>query len=572
MQYKIKIIVLFTTVFFLWNDLHGQQVERLQADNCPEEKILMHLSQESAFSGEMLWFKLYCTSPLFPGDELSNLAFIELVSNENSSVLREKILLKHGEGTGELEIPGNVPTGIYYILAYTNWMKNFGENYFFRKEIVIINPSQPLNFKSDSLSTGITEELTNVPGVYDKRLEIVPEKTKYSTREQVIMKIETGNLPGDTITGSFSVSVCRKEPRMIFNTKENKEKGLIKAPESIDYLPDYRGILLSGKLMDLSGNPVPDAFVTASEPGPGTNIKSYVTDNLGNFNFLLKPNEGEQEMVITFPSEDMKISLKEPFWNGFRNPPENIIPVLNREVVSYLKEKYACSQLQNRFKRQYSVKTTPVENAPDTNLFYFEPQLLIRLEDYVKLDSLREYFYELVSTVSFTQRKDKIDISVIDPLTMIYIKDKPGIFLDGVLYDNFSAIAKIPVEEIDRLAIISQLYYYKDFSFGGIIDIHTKKSDFNSVKPLKDMTRFIYPLANIPEWKFLHPDYSIDPSDRTPDLRYLLHWEPVVKTDKSGEASIRFYTGDVKGTFVIKVVGLSGNGEILQTESEINVY
>ncbi|HAM11635.1 MAG TPA: hypothetical protein DCP74_15520 [Bacteroidales bacterium] len=87
------------------------------------------------------------------------------------------------------------------------------------------------------------------------------------------------------------------------------------------------------------------------------------------------------------------------------------------------------------------------------------------------------------------------------------------------------------------------------------------------------MTRFIYPLSHVAEWRFLSLDYSIaDPSDRIPDLRFLLHWEPVVRIEKSGEALIQFYTGDVKGIFVVKVVGLSDDGEILQAESEINVY
>ncbi|HBH85755.1 MAG: hypothetical protein A2X05_10750 [Bacteroidetes bacterium GWE2_41_25] len=573
MHHKVKIIVLATAVMLLWNELAAQYPESISSVDCPREKISALLSQENVFTGEILWFKIYCSSILFPGEELSSLAFIELVSSENTSILRKKILLKHGEGTGEFKIPENLPTGIYYILAYTNWMKNFGEESFFRKEMIIVNPYQPFSNKYDSLSFVEKHDETSVTDINANKLKIIPDKNKYSTREHVTMKIETVSLPGKTITGRLSVSVYRKEPKMIFSAKKSKEKELIKAPENITFMPDYHGILLSGKLTDNSGHATPFAFVTASSPGKGTDIKSHITDRNGNFHFLLEPKEGEKEIVITLPAGDMKISLEESFWNGFRGPPDSLVLILNREAVSFLKEKYACYQLLDRFKKQYFIKNTPVENVPDTNVFYSKPHQLIKLGNYIDLDSLREYFYELVPAVKFAQRNGEIEISVLDPLTMTYVEDKPGIFLDGILYDNFSAIADIPVEEIDRIAVLPTSYYYKDFSFGGIIDIHTKKSDFNSVKPLPNMTRFIYPLSHVAEWRFLSLDYSIaDPSDRIPDLRFLLHWEPVVRIEKSGEALIQFYTGDVKGIFVVKVVGLSDDGEILQAESEINVY
>jgi len=122
------------------------------------------------------------------------------------------------------------------------------------------------------------------------------------------------------------------------------------------------------------------------------------------------------------------------------------------------------------------------------------------------------------------------------------------------------------------MTILPGMYYYKNFSFGGIIDIHTKKSDFNVVKPLPNMNRFIYSMANANEWKFTSPDYLItDKRDRIPDLRYLLHWEPNLKVENSGFATIQFYASDVTGNFVVKVVGITDEGEILQAENEIYV-
>ena len=152
------------------------------------------------------------------------------------------------------------------------------------------------------------------------------------------------------------------------------------------------------------------------------------------------------------------------------------------------------------------------------------------------------------------------------------ISQKPGIFLDGVLYDNFEAIANIPVRELGRMMVLPAIYYYKDFTFGGIIDIHTKKSDFNSVNLLPHMTRFIFPMADASEWKFNSPDYSdADSLKRIPDFRYLLYWEPDIHIETPGVLSVQFYTGDVTGTFIIKVSGTSTDGEHLEAEEEISV-
>ena len=569
MQQKIKIFFLLTAVILFWNNLSGQNVKRLPAVNCPEEKIQVHLTQESVFSGEILWFKIYCTSFLFPAEGLSSLAFIELVSSENTSIIRKKILLKHGKGLGEFEIPDNLPTGLYYILAYTNWMKNFGEQSFLRKEIVIVNPDRPFKNTPDSLTSIIKKEVTAVTNINVSKLTVIPDKKKYSTREKVLIKIKTGSISGKGTSGDFSVAVYRKEPPMIFKIKNNKEV-LINDPEKIVYLPDYKGIRLSGKLTDPSDIAVAGVYVKASMPGPGTDIKSTITDSIGIFHFLLKPEEGEQDIVISIPDADKRIRLEESFWNGFRDLPDNRKFGLNQEAISYLKEKFIHFQLQNRFKKQNSIKNTPVKNLADSSVFYTKPYQTIELKNYISLDSLGEYFYELVPSVKFNRRKEEFYFSVIDPLTLNYIEEKSGVFLDGVLYDNYAGIATMPVREIDRMAILPSVYYYKDFTFGGIIDIHTKKSDFNGVKLLPNMTRFIYPLANSSEWKFTSPDYSIPGSrDRIPDFRYLLYWEPDIRSENSEGVIINFYTGDIKGTFIVKVVGISDEGEILQTENEI---
>ena len=389
MHKNFRNIIFISAIIFLAKDLSGQNSVELPSINCPVENIEVHLSQEGVFTGEILWFKIYCTSSVFPGEELSSLAFVELVSSENNSILRKKILLKHGAGSGEFEIPNNLPTGLYYIISYTNWMKNFGEGSFRRKEISIINPDR--KFTSGSIPDSLKSIIKSLEFAPRKDLlRVIPDKKKYSAREHVTLTILSNGLPGEKLSGDFSVSVCRKEPEMIFFNRKNSKERLIRIPENITYLPDYKGIRMSGKLIDPSGNAVSNAFITVSTPGPGTDLNGSITDNSGIFNFLFKPVEGEQEMVVTLPGNEMKSSLEELFWNGFRDPPDNFLFNLDQEAISYLKEKYIHLQFQNRFEKSSFIKSPQPKTKKDSTIFYSKPYKLIELKNYINLDSLRE--------------------------------------------------------------------------------------------------------------------------------------------------------------------------------------
>ena len=569
---SIKKIILLLLVFiqiFWWDNLLGQTKNVFGTTDCPQEKIQLHLSQQSLFPGEIVWFKIYCSSPLDPKEDLSNLAFIELISPENSSVLRKKILLKHGEGSGEFEIPKDFKTGIYYLLSYTNWMKNFGESSFYRKAILIVNPAQSLetSITGDLLSEKIDETLP-----VGSPLKITTDKINYRKRDSVVVSIHTDRSFGDQKFGGLSVSVYRKEPLMIQNPGENSPQGAVSNPQKIEYLPDYHGIRFGGSLSNVADGSISEGLIISSGPGQGTELNESLTDKNGNFNFLLKPEEGEKELVFTLPKSGLRLNAEESFSNGFREFPNDARLRLNSESMDYLKKKYLHFQFKTGFKKQNYLPVTKSINKKDSSLFYSMPYTQIKLKDFMKLDSLREYFYELVPNVKFVRRNGEIEVSIYDPVSYSNLKDKPALFFDGVLYNNFSAIAKIPVNEIDRFVVIPKEYYYKGFSFGGIIDIHSKKGDFNGVPILPTMERVIFPLANPAEWKFSSPDYSLKVApDKTPDFRYLLNWEPNVVIDKTGNVKVKFYTSDVKGSFVVKVMGMTEKGEFIQAEQEIMV-
>ncbi|MFZ9982121.1 MAG: hypothetical protein ACO3FI_08830 [Cyclobacteriaceae bacterium] len=114
-------------------------VKLLQPDD-PGEKVFVHFSQTAIISGELLWFSLFVTdAQSHRPSVLSKIAYAELLDGSNTPLIRDKILLGNGSGFGSFYIPASIPSGVYVFRAYTSWMKNSEPEFYFHKEIRIVN-------------------------------------------------------------------------------------------------------------------------------------------------------------------------------------------------------------------------------------------------------------------------------------------------------------------------------------------------------------------------------------------------------------------------------------------------
>jgi hypothetical protein len=104
------------------------------------EKIYLQTDKSFYITGEICWFKSYVVDALLHKPLLlSKVAYVEILNRDSKPVLQGKIALVKGLGSGSFFIPLFLPSGSYKIRAYTNWMKNFGPDYFFEKNITIMN-------------------------------------------------------------------------------------------------------------------------------------------------------------------------------------------------------------------------------------------------------------------------------------------------------------------------------------------------------------------------------------------------------------------------------------------------
>ncbi len=108
---------------------------------------------------------------------------------------------------------------------------------------------------------------------------------------------------------------------------------------------------------------------------------------------------------------------------------------------------------------------------------------------------------------------------------------------------------------------------------GSIIAIYTKagKGILGSEKP-KGFVKTTVPVFSASR-EFYAPKYKNLQNDdwNRPDLRALIDWKPVLKTDSLGIATISFYNTDIGGEVMVVVEAITDNGEIGYKEMEYKV-
>ncbi|WP_276372516.1 hypothetical protein [Chryseolinea sp. H1M3-3] len=125
----------------------------------PQEKLYLHIDRDLYLTGENLWFKVYnVDGAIHHPMGISKVAYVEILDKDNKAVLQTKVALKSGEGAGALFLPASINSGNYQLRAYTQWMKNFSADYFFHKNISIVNSFRKLEIEKENISKPFTAQ------------------------------------------------------------------------------------------------------------------------------------------------------------------------------------------------------------------------------------------------------------------------------------------------------------------------------------------------------------------------------------------------------------------------------
>lgn len=125
-----------------------------------EERVYLHFDKPFYEPGEAIWFSAYLRDgqTLKPSQK-SDIIHVELLNPKGGVEKSLNIIAKNGKAAGDFQLDNEALGGLYKVRAYTNWMKNEGEDNAFVKDVqvqdvILPNLKMKLNFEKKAFGAG----------------------------------------------------------------------------------------------------------------------------------------------------------------------------------------------------------------------------------------------------------------------------------------------------------------------------------------------------------------------------------------------------------------------------------
>src|SRR5690606_26728337 len=140
----------------------------------PVEKVHLHFDKPYYAVGDTLWFKTYLQHNLFEYSP-SKIVYVEVLTSKDSLIQTLRVPLTNNTGKGQLVLdPQFIEQDNYRFRAYTKWMANFDNAYFYNKVIPI----------GDAINKKLAADITYTPDGNNK------------TKATIQLRNREGNLLG----------------------------------------------------------------------------------------------------------------------------------------------------------------------------------------------------------------------------------------------------------------------------------------------------------------------------------------------------------------------------------------
>ena len=540
--------------------------------SCQTAQSGITLSKTSAVSGETIRLftdqniycvneKIYFTAEYSCANELdslawSNVLYVELIKWNGNKLVQMKLNLTRPGTSGVIIIPGNLLSGNYYLRAYTKWMRNFSASDYACLHVKIVNPFRPETDEGPSEISGpaTTAELSVVQKILIKGVKCTMGKKEYKQREKAEVDFQLNDKKFFDINRYYisvarvgtidtAVHLCKPE-----STSEESDLS------NIEYLPEIRGITISGKIIDKSTKlPQKDIYVSLSEPKHGEYFSIYKTNNQGRFVFSLPYMQGPHDFFIQSEYSG-SLSSEILIDNGFCNKPVKLPYIafkLNEGEIHLLKYLAIDQQLSEKFLFNKDTLSDSQHAETEPLPFYGSKKIVYYTEKYIELPNIEEFINEIIHEATIV--KENGETSLISMKRTYLSNCPPLILLDNVHVNNDDQLLKIPLNRIEKVEVINRDYVVAGMRYYGIISVYSKNKNFAGLDLNKNSVFFTYDLFSDRNTGY---DYNVRSNDsRIPDRRNLLYWNPDIQLSADKKTTISFYTSDSGGDYIVYIRG-----------------
>jgi len=281
--------------------------------NNPQEKVYIQTDKPYYSAGEEIWFKGYLVNATtLKPTAYSKFMYVELISKLDSILYRIKIKKDSLGFAGHIKLKAEIPSGNYSLRAYTYWMQNTPDEFFFSKNILIgngidnrltstISYGIPVNGLVPVTITFINSSHNPISG---KRVEIaqnwtsaLKKKTGMVTNKEGQIKLVISVDANDNSKKNLEVSIeDQKYKNNFFLPEFSTDFDVQFFPESGVFLNNslqsiaFKAIGKDGLSVDVTGK----VFSDKNEEITGM---STLHKGMGKFSVQTQPNESYYAMV-----------------------------------------------------------------------------------------------------------------------------------------------------------------------------------------------------------------------------------------------------------------------------------
>ena len=537
----------------------------------PQERIYLQTDKPYYAAGDTVWFRAHLldAETNVPVNR-SRFVYVEL-HDQQADTLMQRLMIRSDEDgvfANALMLPKDISGGVYTLVAYTQWMRNFGAEHFCYQPLTIAGGQRVRGHR-------LPEKILSR---YDAKVSISGKAL--TERAPVTLDIDVRDPNGQPLPGTYALSVTDydvvRPDSLFWDIRQSLLRQQLShhadTLHSITF-PFQTEQMITGRVKGSLGQRIrnPHLLVVNSRTGQRWEFElgdssrfAVAVDNPNGTTFQLEGTRrsGKTAFVelqidsLTFP----KVAL-----------PHYQLTATTSDLSSFVTQ----SQTQQMYARAGYIELPEVEKVGK------KPE--VQRENIMSIEALRgipegDPRLERAPTVAAQLAMLGLYATFVDgvgviPFTKVYV--------DNIVEEDHDYVLNLPATDVKSIELFPKenaingmfgVRPTRDGHIPGVLFIFLKDGSEVVKAKSKDRLSFVSvrQLGYEQPVEFYSPQYASPLGEgreegRT-DHRTTLYWNPKVKTDADGKARVCFYASDVSKRYLITLEGVSGDGIIVRRQ------
>ena len=540
-----------------------------------QERICIQTDKPYYVPGDTVWLRAH----LMEADtnipfSRSRFVYVELYDQQSDTLMQRMMIRgdKDGVFANRILLPKSLKGGVYTLVAYTQWMRNFPAEQFCYQPLTVVGGQRARGHRIANKVLAHMDAKVTVRG------------NAATDRNPIKLDFDIHDKEGQPLQGIYALSVTDYDvvkPDSLFG---DIRQNLLR--QHLSYQPDtlHKIIYPYQEMQFITGRikgtwkkrlKNPHLLVVNAktgeqwefELGDSTNF-SLGVDNPEGTTFLLQGtrNSGKTAFVelqidsLTFP----KVAL--PHYSLTESPDLSTFRTQAQKQQMYSRAGYIeLPEVTKIGKKQKPLRRNFMNMEAPRGFQEGDP----RIERAVTMQQL---LINLGMRVAYTNNGEPY----------ITTPDNAGVlpYVDNFREEDHSFVLNLLPTDVKSIEYftpnnaINGLFAARPANHGkvpGVLFIFLKDGSEIASSRAKDSPSFVSvrQLGYRPAVEFYSPQYKSTKSDVHTDHRTTLYWNPKVETDEKGHASVKFYASDISKRYLVTLEGVSNDGTIVHHQQII---